>query len=407
MRIYLTGHSTFENRGCEAIVRSTVATLRSIRDDIEFLVPSSDIARDMRQWPNASSVGVIFVPAFTPWQARFWVRMQGLPIPGIKKLVWPFPLPRQTREAIASSDIVLAVGGDNYSLDYRLPTPTMAPDAYAIKLGKPVYLWGASVGPFENAGAFKKVVQKHLGAFTKIFVRETASLKYLQKNLGLKNVALMSDPAFVLSKDIDYKDIETRKKYHKGILGLNISPLIEKYTKQDQNIAEEVATFVRASIGRGYGVMLIPHVEPLGGGTYNSDRIYMEKEILGRLTDLRESVDIIEPNLNATQVKSILAGLRFFIGARTHATIGAMSSGVPTISIAYSVKAVGINKDLLPNYDVVIPTPDVCEKRLMSKLVYLEDNESSIRSELEIAVENASLRVHNAASDVVALGLPT
>ena len=35
-----------------------------------------------------------------------------------------------------------------------------------------------------------------------------------------------------------------------------------------------------------------------------------------------------------------------FVGARTHATIAAYSTGVPTLSIGYSVKARGIARDL-------------------------------------------------------------
>jgi colanic acid/amylovoran biosynthesis protein len=49
---------------------------------------------------------------------------------------------------------------------------------------------------------------------------------------------------------------------------------------------------------------------------------------------------------NASQIKYVISNLRFFIGARTRATIAALSSGIPTVSIAYGVKAKGINKDL-------------------------------------------------------------
>src|SRR3546814_1335517 len=48
-RFYFTGHRTFENRGCEAIVRSTVMMLNDVIGPCEILVPSDDIARDSRQ----------------------------------------------------------------------------------------------------------------------------------------------------------------------------------------------------------------------------------------------------------------------------------------------------------------------------------------------------------------------
>ena len=61
--IYLTGHYTLSNRGCEALVRSTVTLLRQHLDRPRILVPSSDIPRDSVQWPDAADEGVEFVAA--------------------------------------------------------------------------------------------------------------------------------------------------------------------------------------------------------------------------------------------------------------------------------------------------------------------------------------------------------
>ena len=75
--------------------------------------------------------------------------------------------------------------------------------------------------------------------------------------------------------------------------------------------------------------------------------------MLDELTDLGNAVNIMPSEFNASQIKQVISQFHFFIGARTHATIAAFSSGVPTISIAYSVKAKGINKDLLGEIPVV------------------------------------------------------
>lgn len=45
-------------------------------------------------------------------------------------------------------------------------------------------------------------------------------------------------------------------------------------------------------------------------------------------------------------MKSIIAQCCFFVGARTHATIAAYSSCVPTLVVGYSVKARGIARDI-------------------------------------------------------------
>ncbi len=49
---------------------------------------------------------------------------------------------------------------------------------------------------------------------------------------------------------------------------------------------------------------------------------------------------------NAKELKGYISRCRAFVGARTHSTIAAYSTGVPTLAIGYSVKARGIAKDL-------------------------------------------------------------
>ena len=49
---------------------------------------------------------------------------------------------------------------------------------------------------------------------------------------------------------------------------------------------------------------------------------------------------------NCMQLKDIISHCEFFIGARTHATIAAYSTGIPTLVVGYSVKARGIARDL-------------------------------------------------------------
>src|SRR3546814_9536127 len=88
--------------------------------------------------------------------------LQRIPLGLLKRSGWPFPFPRWLKEQIKSVDAVIAVGGDNYSLDYRLPSLTMGIDRLAMDLGRPVFLWGASVGPFEAEPHFVPAIRHHL-----------------------------------------------------------------------------------------------------------------------------------------------------------------------------------------------------------------------------------------------------
>lgn len=376
---YLSGQRTFGNRGCEAIVRSTVGLLRAQFGDVQVLVPSVDIARDRAQWPDAAEQGVRFVRAYLPRGAGYWVHLQRLPLPFLKRAGWPFPMPGWLKRQLSGVDAVLAVGGDNYSLDYRIPSPIMGLDKLAMDLGKPVILWGASVGPFDKEPGFVPSVKQHLSRMNLVAVRESASYRYLTEKLGLGNVVQMADPAFMLGREtVDYSKFWPQCP--SGVLGVNVSSLIERYRRPDQNLRAEVAEFIRRAVRQyGLGVLLVPHVNPLQGEHAGGDATYMA-DLLERVRDLGDSVRMMPNELNAAQTKYVISQLRFFIGARTHSTIAALSSGVPTVSIAYSVKARGINRDLFGNEAAVLPTTEISADALQGRLDWLLREEQNLQA---------------------------
>lgn len=382
MKFYLTGHHAFSNRGCEAIVRSTVMLLNKQYENVVILVPSSNIALDQKQWPEASKYGVLFVKAYLPSYTRYWVNFLRLPFKFLKELDWPFPFPEFFYNDIKSVDAVLSIGGDNYSLDYRLPVMLMGMDQLAVRLGKPVYLWGASVGPFEAEPHFLPTIKKHLANFNAIFVRETVSYKYLTDTLGLSNVVQMADPAFTLAPETVSIEHFWPKQSFLGVVGLNISPLIERYKKNGQDLRAETIQFIKNIVNKGYSVLLLPHVIPLDGAEKGNDASYMA-EMLNDLAGLGKAVNIMPSNYNASEIKFVISKLDYFIGARTHATIAALSSRVPTISIAYSVKAKGINQDLLGDLPVVLSTPSLTADTLMQSLNFLVNNREKIITTIE------------------------
>ena len=106
---YLSGQRNFGNRGCEAIVRSTVGLLRKEFGAVEVLVPSEDISRDTAQWPDPAELGVEFVPDYFPTYTRYWVNMQRLPIPALKTAGWPFPISEAFKVLLQRVDVVLSV----------------------------------------------------------------------------------------------------------------------------------------------------------------------------------------------------------------------------------------------------------------------------------------------------------
>lgn len=382
-------------------MRSTVSLLKEQFGNVEVLVPSVNIERDRQQWPDAADHGVRLVRAYLPPPARYWVQLQSLPLPLIKRAAWPFPMPRWLRSQLEDVDAVLAVGGDNYSLDYRIPSPIMSVDGWAMDMGKPVMLWGASVGPFEREPEFIEPVTRHLARMHFVGAGESMSHDYLIHKLGLRNVIRMAEPSFVLDKEaVDLSPFWPSGDGH--VLGLNVSRLAERYKRRDTDVHAELEAFIRWAVKEHrFGVLLIPHADPLRDAAQGGDAQYMAP-LLERLADLGDAVKMMPNTFNAAQTKYVISYLRFFVGARMHAVIAALSTGVPTLSIAYSVKACGINRDMFGSQETVLQARNLSSRRLQESLERLMQREEALRGLLEqrlaewqLAARAATARIHD------------
>ena len=124
-------------------------------------------------------------------------------------------------------------------------------------------------------------------------------------------------------------------------------------------------------------VALIPHVV----WDNNDDRkplrvLYDKFKDTGRVVMLEDH--------NCMELKGYISRCRFFIGARTHATIAAYSTCVPTLVIGYSVKAKGIAKDIFGTYEnYVLPVQLLSDKDdLVNAFEWMKNNEDDIRKHL-------------------------
>ena len=399
--IYLAGQSSFGNRGCEALVRSTVTLLQQHLDRPRILVPSEDIPRDAAQWPDAAAVGVEFV-AFPKMPYRYlnWARLCRR-LPFLTRVPWPsFPLKEPLAGHLAQCDAVLSLGGDIFSLDYGLDSPffNLGIAESAQCLGKLVVLWGGSVGPFSAMPSVERQIVAHLRRFSLITVRDSQTLAYL-KGLGVAdNVLPVADSAFIMKPEP--LDLAPFWPEGEGVLGLNMSPLVEDVRTAGgsaTSLLEETTAFVKGVLrDTGLGVLLVPHVAPLDGRPRNNDEHYLA-QIAAALGDACGRVRSVPSGRNAPQLKYIISRCRYFIGARTHATIAAFSTGVPTISIAYSVKARGINRDLFGHERYVLLTPAVSAASLANGLELLQGEEAGIRAQLERRVPACRLEAERGA----------
>ncbi len=353
-KVFFSGHRDFGNHGCEAIVRSTVSLLHSSYPDTKFIVPSTNIARDRAFWPDHQSSNVEFVDCLAPNAALRFVNKARKYIMPLNELYSPGLLSSAARRCIDDADLVLAVGGDNYSDDYALPFVPTILDRYALARGKPVYLWGASVGPFDNRPRYRDFIARHLGRFDGVLVREDLSEAYCRSRLRLANVARVADPAFGLDlAEIPPQLLDSLPRLDQAI-AVNVSPLILRKMDEAgrQALLSNLAQALRDVVAEtGWRVVLLSHVNAYASP--NRDDIAL-RQLQDVLQGLQLDCVRVEEELSAPQLKWLISRCGALIAARTHATIAAMSTGTPVVSIGYSVKAVGINDAVFGHRDFVL-----------------------------------------------------
>lgn len=387
--IYFAGQDNFGNRGCEALIRSSVKTIRQHMPDATFLVPTNNRQNDTWQWPDASHQNVSFVDAepmpgvFRWWgrACRLFGRLEGYPP--------AYRLTEHTRSTLMKCDALIMTGGDIISLDYGLQSLYYWARIceVAMDAGRPTVLWAGSVGPFSRTPLAERRMVPFLKRFNLITVRETASLRYLQ-SLGVNNAKLVADPAFTLDPEPAPETSLGIFEAGQQVLGFNVSPLIRRFrgsVEHKDALDQEVAAFLIETLRHAsLNVLLIPHVDPLDGNDDNSDSSYMTG-ILSKIRAAgfgRERIELLPRTLNTAQLKDVIRRCAYFMAARTHATVAALSQGVPTTSIAYSIKAKGINQDLFGHLRFVLETPSVSQTTLREHLTALMNEADAIKAHL-------------------------
>jgi polysaccharide pyruvyl transferase WcaK-like protein len=400
MYIYLAGQTNFGNRGCEALVRSSVGIIKTELPDTTIYCPLDNLEQDAQHWPDAKKYGVDYIssPVFSPY-IRWWARINRI-LPLEKIGIPKFNLDPKTTSHLDNISALIMTGGDNITLDYGVMAlyQWCSMVEKSIEKGVPAILWAASVGPFNEKPGVEKVMAKHLRRYSAITVRESFSYEYL-KSIGVNNVELVADPAFCLEPEsCEFSDAV--RKIDNKILGLNVSPLIKKFRKNGESadvIDREIVAFIKEVISKtNLSIILISHVDNYDTQIHNSDWHYLSN-INSSLNGYSNRVKLAPKNLNAAQVKDLIGSCNYFIGARTHSTIAALSQCVPTISIAYSVKAKGLNKDLFGHQNYVINTPAVNSISLFESLKKLQFEEENIRKTLEDRLPKWRQRAKNSA----------
>ena len=373
--INLYSHGGSENHGCEALVRSTIDILgQPVRLFSQH--PEQDEKYDINE--------ICDIVSDTPFEMRkgsfsWFISAVQTKIFGKIDILIKY-LRKNLINNVGSKDICLSIGGDNYC--YAGTDILAAINRNLRKKGAKTVLWGCSIEPqlLEQVD-----IAKDIANFDLITARETISYEALKK--VNPNTILVADSAFVLKRI----DMPLPEGWVEGkMIGINASPLILQSSKDGELVLDAYKELVKRILRTtDCSVALIPHVV----WKDNDDRIPL-KTLYDTFSETGRV--ILLDDYNCMEIKGYIARCRMFIGARTHATIAAYSSCVPTLVLGYSVKSRGIAKDLFGTYDNYVLSVQgiVSKEELVIGFDWLWEHQEEIRCKLEQIIPQYKEKVY-------------
>lgn len=382
---FVYNHGGSANHGCEALVRTALNLFQS-RGNMKVMSESPQ--QDYRYGINDLAVLEPATTAYSKASLSFWDAFFSLKAKKdyFKMDVLPY---RKPIRGLTSNMVELSVGGDIYCYeDYR---KFILLHRMIAKRGCKSVLLGCSLD--EKLFADPEFVED-MKQYTYISARESLTCGMLQK-AGLTNVGLTPDSAFTLEKEL----LPLPEGFTEGnTVGINLSPLVVRKESKPGIVMENFIRLIQYILDNtACNVALIPHVVWCD----NDDRTVLKQ--LYDAVNCPERVVLIEDH-NCMQLKGFISRCRFFIGARTHATIAAYSTLVPTLVLGYSVKSRGIATDLLGTDEhYVLPVQQLCTADAMTEAFqWLMEHEQEIKSHLAAEMPEYTQRAREIKGTVAA-----
>lgn len=386
--IFFYGHNGSGNHGCEALVRSSTKIIKNAASDVSVNLITNGFNEDKKYGvgkllnliPEQNDINKKSLAFFKAY-AKLKLEHSDLEMEKLRYV--------NAMNKIAPGDIVLSIGGDNFC--YPGYERFILMHDMAVERKAKTVFWGCSV-------EIDNLTQKMKDDFKRydlIIARESLSYNAIKEYNS--NTKLIPDSAFLL----DFEESPLPEGFVEGnTVGINISPMIISNESLNGCTFENYKTLIDYIIKKtDMQIALIPHVIWIGD---NDDRLPIESlyEIF------KETGRVVKINdCNAQQLKGYIKRCRLFIGARTHSTIAAYSTCVPTLVVGYSLKARGIATDLFStDKNYVTPVQSLKNKDdLIKAFQWLYNNEKQISEHLKNIMPEYAERAYQSGKELLKL----
>jgi colanic acid/amylovoran biosynthesis protein len=314
---------------------------------------------------------------------------------------------------IAKSDFVVSMaGGDSFSDIYGISRLLYVslPQVLAIILGKKLVLLPQTIGPF-NSWIAKDLAKFILRRAVRIYSRDHEGIAKAQKMLRATDanskVEFCFDVGFVVEatkpKVMD-PHLEAEVRCSGPIIGLNASGLLAMggysranmfrlkvdYTKFLFELVDMLISKQKAV------VVLIPHV--FGASAESDTRVC--QEIYSALNNrYPKQLFMVTEDYSYSEIKYFIGLCEFFIGSRMHSCIGALSQHVPTVSIAYSDKFIGV-MNTIGVADLVADPRKLGKEEILAAIGKAFKRRKQLREHLERTIPQVKRTILNLFKDI-------
>lgn len=242
--------------------------------------------------------------------------------------------------SIVDCDVIIDIGGGDVFSDiygafsfFSIACQRIA----VLAQHKPLILAPQTIGPFKDSYLLPLVAQL-VRQSEKVFTRDRESFSFLQQ-LG---VAERAEEAIDVAFRLPF-DPRPRPPTRVIRFGLNVSGLLYQNASTNQfplgvgmNYPALIARIIQTLKQRpDVSIVLVPHV--VGDKNPYVDDVWICEKLATQF-----GVEMAPAFRSPVEAKSYISGLDVLAGSRMHATIAAISSGVPAIPLAYSRKFTGI-----------------------------------------------------------------
>lgn len=317
---------------------------------------------------------------------------------------------------VADADIVASLaGGDSFSDTYGLSRLLYVslPQLLAIVLGKKMIVLPQTIGPFKSAVA-KTIAKTILRRAMLIYSRDHEGVAETRKLMGSSDihgkVRFCYDVGFVLDP-IRPRDMslpfDSQKEKERPVAGLNISGLLYMggYSRNNMfglkiDYKELIPDLIDLLIRKNNAtVMLVPHVF----GTDGESDVVVCREVYSYLKErYDESLLLASGEYNQSEIKYIIGLCDFFIGSRMHACIAALSQNIPTVSIAYSNKFIGV-METIGVAELVADPRKLGKEEIVSVISGAFEHRARLREHLEKTMPRVKETVLNLFNEIGSL----